>query len=103
MGQTKFVSMSEDQVLARTKAWEAEGYSFIGNGFENNEDDPNYCPFCGGIDIFWALWEHSTERIDPGPDGGYQWKLCNSANHCYECDARWIDEEWGSDYGSEEI
>lgn len=66
-------------VEAAVKRWEDDGFVFVGNGGEINEDDPELCPYCDDYHIFWALWEKG-EKL-------------NAANLCMNCGHRWIDED----------
>lgn len=85
--------MRENEVIAKSKEWEAQGFKFIGNGSENNDDDPTLCPNCGHSHIFWALWEHPTWTRHAETDSEYNPLLLNSTNLCTDCGYRWIDEE----------
>jgi hypothetical protein len=85
--------MNERETIAKTKEWEAAGFNFIGNGSENNEDDPTFCPNCGDHDIFWALWEHPTARRHIETESEYNPLLLNSINSCLNCGHYWLDED----------
>lgn len=88
-------ALTESQADELIKQWEVAGFAFIGKGFENNEDDPTHCPYCGEHgSIFWALWEHPTlvRWPDGDPQGGeYNPHLLHGVNHCYDCNYRWLD------------
>lgn len=83
--------MNENEVTAKVQEWEKAGFKFIGNGSENNDDDPQYCPECDHTDIFWALWEHPTMTRKVETDSEYNPLLLNSTNYCLFCGYRWID------------
>ena len=85
--------MHESEVNATVKQWEAQGLRFIGNGSENNDDDPALCPNCGRDHIFWALWEHPTQKRHTETESEYNPLLLNSVNRCLDCGYNWIDED----------
>lgn len=85
--------MHDKQVHEKALEWEAAGFKFIGNGFENNDDDPTLCPKCDSAYIFWALWEHPTKQRHVETESEYNPLLLNSANTCMDCGHRWIDED----------
>ena len=87
-------SLTDAETTVVQKQWEADGFKFIGNGFETNDDDPELCPACGEPGFFWALFEHPTRTRYDGanPQGGeYDPHLLNAINTCYECGYRWVD------------
>ena len=90
--------MNEDEVTALVQRWEADGFKFIGNGFENNDDDPMCCPKCGFSYIFWALWEHPTRIRNADKDTEYKPHLLNALNRCYDCGHDWTDEDHEDNY-----
>lgn len=85
--------MNEREAINKTKEWEAAGFKFIGNGSENNDDDPTYCPNCGRDHIFWALFEHPTKTRYTKTDSEYNPLLLNGVNNCLDCGHYWIDED----------
>lgn len=85
--------MTEREAINKTKEWEAAGFKFVGNGSENNDDDPTYCPVCGGDHIFWALWEHPTRTRHAQTESEYNPLLLNGVNSCLRCGHYWIDED----------
>lgn len=85
--------MLKYEAIEKSKAWEAAGFQFIGNGDENNPDDPITCPNCGQDHIFWALWEHPTKRRHTVTDSEYNPLLLCSIYSCLDCGHYWTDED----------
>lgn len=85
--------MNQSEVSTKINEWEALGFKFIGNGSENNDDDPDECPNCGRTHIFWALWEHPTQTRYVETASDYNPLLLNSTNLCFDCGYRWVNED----------
>src|SRR5258706_8417767 len=89
-------SLTDKQLAQVQQQWEAEGFKFIGNGFETDDDDPLRCPSCGESNVFWVLYEHPTLARNAEADTEYKPLLLNAINRCYKCGYNWIDVD-GSD------
>ena len=86
--------MRESEVDVKIQEWQVAGFKFLGNGFENDEDNPQDCPCCGEYGhIFWAIWEHPTLYRDADEDADHKMHLLNGTYHCFDCDHWWVDED----------